>query len=160
MSFYIGDAVAWFSATGETTNDRPPNPARAAFYVGMQLEELAEKIEAIMGKTSPLAQILHEYGHGFKQGQFVGEVLAAMTHSPEQLLDADVDLIWVSLGAAVMQGADIEEAYNLVSEANWNKKFPDHKFHRAEGTNKIMKPEGWTAPDLSACVHSTLQRKD
>ena len=60
-------------------------------------------------------------------------------------LDALVDLVYVVMGTAYLQGFDFQEAWNRVHNANMQKVRGASK--RSQGYD-VIKPEGWTAPDL------------
>lgn len=64
-------------------------------------------------------------------------------------LDACMDMIWVILGYCYMKGFDVEGAWNEVARSNLSK--IDVKtgkvIKREDG--KVLKPEGWTPPDLA-----------
>jgi predicted HAD superfamily Cof-like phosphohydrolase len=69
-----------------------------------------------------------------------------------EMLDACMDLIWVTLGFCSMKGYDVDGAWNEVLKSNMRKLDPvtQKAIRRADG--KILKPEGWTPPDLSKFV--------
>ena len=149
----------WFAASGQIPAGMQPNSRQAAFYTGMQLEEVAEKLEAIFGPgdyAQALIGALQATGEMFKKGAYdehVYEALRARTHA---MLDADCDIIWVSIGAAAAQGADIEKAYAEVDRANWDK-FPGGVVTRDPATGKVIKPHGWIGPKLLQFTHPTLR---
>jgi predicted HAD superfamily Cof-like phosphohydrolase len=72
------------------------------------------------------------------------------------MLDADMDLIWVTLGSARAQGANAGYAYHLVSEANWAK-FPNGVVTK-DANGKVVKPAGWLEPDLTEAIHPTFKK--
>jgi len=68
-------------------------------------------------------------------------------------LDALVDLVYVVLGTSYLHGFDFNEAWRRVHDANMQKV----RAKRAEDSKRgsifdVVKPEGWTAPDLSDLV--------
>lgn len=68
-------------------------------------------------------------------------------------LDALVDLVYVAIGTAYLQGFDFNEAWRRVHEANMKKVRVDRAENSKRGsTFDVVKPEGWTAPDLSDLV--------
>lgn len=78
----------------------------------------------------------------------------------EDQADAMIDLIYFALGTLVEIGVPPEEMFNIVQEANMAKLWPDGKpRHREDG--KIIKPEGWEAPEpkLKAYI-DTLKRAE
>lgn len=72
------------------------------------------------------------------------ELIVAETKA--DVLDALVDLVYVIMGTSYLQGFDFQEAWNRVHAANMAKvRGPSA---RSEAFD-VIKPEGWTAPDLS-----------
>jgi predicted HAD superfamily Cof-like phosphohydrolase len=67
-------------------------------------------------------------------------------------LDGCMDMIWVILGYCYMKGYDVTGAWNEVARSNLSKidsetgKVIKNKF------GKVMKPEGWTPPNLKPFV--------
>jgi len=69
-------------------------------------------------------------------------------------LDALVDLVYVALGNAVMQGFDFNEAWRRVHRANMAKRraAADGSDSRRGNVADVVKPPGWVAPDHSDLV--------
>lgn len=68
----------------------------------------------------------------------------------EEAYDAIIDLLYFAYGTAVEMGLDVEPGFRAVHEANMAK-FPGGvQLRDADG--KVMKPEGWVAPDHTAEV--------
>jgi len=67
-------------------------------------------------------------------------------------LDACMDMIWVILGYCYMRGWNVHGAWEEVARSNLAK--IDRKtgkvIKREDG--KVLKPEGWTPPDLKSFV--------
>ena len=78
------------------------------------------------------------------------EFMAAGTKVEE--LDACMDMIWVILGYCYMKGFDVEGAWKEVARSNLAKIDPvtGKVLKREDG--KVLKPEGWTPPDLEKFV--------
>jgi len=71
---------------------------------------------------------------------------AIEANNQEQILDAEVDSIYVAVGTADKHGHDLYEAWRRVHAHNMMKEpAPD-------GTFKITKPPGWVPADLSDLV--------
>ena len=67
-------------------------------------------------------------------------------------LDACMDLIWVTLGYCHMKRYDVRGAWNEVTTSNlWKIDAKTGKVIRRED-GKILKPEGWTPPDLTKFI--------
>lgn len=63
-------------------------------------------------------------------------------------LDALLDIIVVSIGAINSLGVDAEGAWNEVMRTNMAKIDPETGKVRKREDGKVLKPEGWTEPQL------------
>lgn len=171
---FIADVRRFTEAVGCTT-DRF-NVRQTALYIGLQLEEMAEKLEAVgFHRESIALTILKRLSGDFKEGAFDDGVLDG---DRAAMLDADIDLAWVTVGAALSSGADVLGAMREVARANLDKlvgcdecESPDKEIRendavvcRARDCNgtgiialkdangKVRKPEGWRAPDIAPFV--------
>lgn len=81
------------------------------------------------------------------------EFLEAIEAKDEvETLDACMDMIWVILGYCYLKGFNIEGAWEEVKRSNLAKiDFETGKVIRRED-GKILKPEGWTPPNLESFV--------
>jgi predicted HAD superfamily Cof-like phosphohydrolase len=144
---FIAGVLKFNKAAGRT--DDVFDPRAVALHTGFQLEELAEKLAAI-GASDPsdalkyLAARMQTRGRELKRGDYDDAVAAADRH---ELLDGDVDLMVVSVGSMMSQGADVQGACGEVNRANLAKILPDGSVLK-DANGKIQKPAGWTAPDL------------
>jgi predicted HAD superfamily Cof-like phosphohydrolase len=69
--------------------------------------------------------------------------------------DSFVDAWYYMLNTAVKKGANLDRIFQVVHSANMAKKFPDGTFHRRED-GKVIKPEGWTEPDVVGEIQKQL----
>lgn len=132
---------------------------QTGFYIGMQLEELAEELREVAGgAVEPLnphddivqtINWMEMLARQFKADGFHGMVLRA---NREKLLDGFIDSIVVSSGAALSYSHDAEGAFREVNRANMDK-FPGGVATR-DANGKILKPAGWKEPDLSPFVRA------
>ena len=67
-------------------------------------------------------------------------------------LDACMDMIWVILGYCYMKGWDVNGAWNEVARSNLAKINPETGKVIKREDGKVLKPEGWTAPQLEKFV--------
>lgn len=141
----IADVKKFTELAGGTTDQF--NVRQTALYIGLQLEEMAEKLEAIFQGTSIAPEFLNSMSNSFKEG-FWDKRIAIVGRN--DLLDADVDLAWVTIGSMLSQGADVLGAIGEVTRANMDK-FPNGVVTK-DGNGKVKKPEGWKGPDLSGFV--------
>lgn len=89
----------------------------------------------------------------FMREELVEYIDAAIDGDKAKQLDALVDLIYVALGTAYLQGFDFNEAWRRVHAANMLKIRAEKKEDSKRGsTYDVVKPEGWQAPDLSDLV--------
>jgi predicted HAD superfamily Cof-like phosphohydrolase len=63
-------------------------------------------------------------------------------------LDALIDILVVTIGAIHSAGFDGEAAWQEVMRSNFAKIDPVSGKIRKRGDGKILKPDGWTPPDL------------
>lgn len=148
-------AVRTFMEKGGQSVDRF-DARQITLYTGLQCEELAEKLLVIAGgaltsagrgELLKVVEMLNDMSERFKSGMHLGDVLRS-DHAA--LLDADIDLAWVSMGAAYSVSSDAPGAFTEVAKAN-HAKFPNGvPLRNAQG--KIVKPEGWRSPDLEPFV--------
>lgn len=150
----IGRTQGWFEVAGQMKIGEV-NTERAAFYTGMQLEELTEKLTLIFGGDYAVVQKMNALAMQFKRGEHNDAMARALMVDPGEMLDGDLDLIWVSIGAATAQGADVAGGYTAVGLANWAK-FPNG-VATLDGNGKVVKPQGWKAADLKPYIHHTLR---
>lgn len=144
----LANVLAFMRAADQTTLQY--NVRQIALYTGLQLEELGEKLEAI-GIPSRGAE-LKALGMRFKTGALDSFVETA---DRKALLDADIDLAWVTLGSAASQGANVAGACGEVSRANLAKILPSGKVLKDEN-GKVQKPKNWSAPDLSGFINTGI----
>jgi predicted HAD superfamily Cof-like phosphohydrolase len=147
MTDIIGVINAWNVEAGRTADHF--NVRQVAVHTGLQCEELAEKLQA-MGLDG-IANILDQAGDELKRGWWDRAVEGC---DREKVLDGDADLVVVTIGSAQAQGANFKGAMDAVIAANEAKRFPDGTLHINENA-KILKPEGWTPPDLKPFLSSS-----
>ena len=111
-------------------------------YTGLQLEEMAEKLGAL--GLHQLASELDRMATLVKKGQFDD------LYRPNyvECLDADIDIVWVSLSSSLIQGSDVDGAFEEIGLSNYpGKLWPDGTIHKNE-FGKVVKPTNWKAPNL------------
>lgn len=79
---------------------------------------------------------------------------AILDKDPEQVLDALGDIVYLAYGAAVDAGYDLDAAVDEIHRSNMAKVMPDGTVRR-RSDGKILKPDGWTPPDLSRFVEES-----
>jgi len=77
---------------------------------------------------------------------------ALRTHDKVEQLDALVDILVVTMGAIRAAGWDGEAAWKEVMDTNFAKVNPDTGKVIKREDGKVLKPEGWKAPELSQFI--------
>lgn len=72
---------------------------------------------------------------------------------PVSDLDAMIDILVVTIGAIHSMGADAEGAWNEVMRSNLAKIDPESGLVLKREDGKVLKPAGWTAPNLDPFLH-------
>lgn len=70
-----------------------------------------------------------------------------------EMLDALIDILVVTIGAIHSMGADAEGAWKEVMKTNFAKIDKETGKVRKREDGKVLKPTGWTPPDLTPYVH-------
>jgi predicted HAD superfamily Cof-like phosphohydrolase len=77
------------------------------------------------------------------------ELKVAMDNSDQiETLDALVDILVVTIGALHSMGADVEGAWKEVMSTNFAKIDKETGKVRKREDGKVLKPQGWTPPNL------------
>tara|TARA_R110002153_G_scaffold224193_1_gene376752 strand:- start:91 stop:447 length:357 start_codon:yes stop_codon:yes gene_type:complete len=108
--------------TFATACDQPPSEANYKMYLSLIDEEVGELVDAV-----------------------------AADDKVEQL-DALIDILVVTMGAVRAAGWDGEAAWKEVMDTNFAKIDPDTGKVRKREDGKVLKPEGWKAPELAQFI--------
>ena len=141
---FVADVRKFAEAAGHTTDQF--NVRQTALYIGLQLEEMAEKLEAIT-PYSLFMRKMKIVSNDFKDGVFDEDIRYA---NREEMLDADVDLAWVTIGSMLSQGADVTGAMNEVVRSNMSK-MVEGKMAK-DDNGKVVKPDTYSPPNLAPFV--------
>lgn len=77
-----------------------------------------------------------------------------------EILDALMDIIVVTVGAAHSLGVDVEGAWKEVVDNNNSKVDKETGKVRKREDGKILKPEGWKPPNFEQYVYKTINFVD
>jgi predicted HAD superfamily Cof-like phosphohydrolase len=79
---------------------------------------------------------------------------AMKRHDDAEMFDALIDLVYVAMGTAHLQGYPWEEGWDAVQRANMQKvrALPDGSDSKRDSSFDVVKPNGWTAPDIAAIL--------
>jgi predicted HAD superfamily Cof-like phosphohydrolase len=139
------DDVRKFMDAADCTTDEF-NVRQTALYIGLQLEEMAEKLAALF-PGDDLAFEMQVASSELKRGDCDWAVSSA---NRKELLDADIDLMWVTIGSVLSQGADIHGAIAEVNRSNASK-MVDGKLQK-DANGKVTKGPSFSSPDLTPFV--------
>jgi len=109
-----------------------------------------EKFMIACGQTVEgfnVAQMEMYLGLIVEEAKELSEALKENNHI--EILDALEDILVVTIGAIHSMGADPEGAWNEVMRTNFDKIDPETGKVRKREDGKILKPDGWTPPDLN-----------
>ena len=82
-----------------------------------------------------------------EEGNELAEAIAA--HDQDETLDALIDILVVTIGAIHSAGFDAEGAWKEVMATNFAKIDKETGKVRKREDGKVLKPIGWTPPNLS-----------
>lgn len=134
------DAVKKFmEAAGQTTETL--NLEQVELYTSLVDEELTEMEEAWFDLQDAMK---------LGNKDVIGVCL-------ENLLKEINDVIWVLVGYGYSLGLPMKEGMEQVAETNLAK-IIDGKVKRDPKTGKVLKPEGWRAPDYSKLIEEALPK--
>ena len=143
---FVADVRKFAEAAGQTTDEF--NVRQTALYIGLQLEEMAEKLDAIFPvEAREMTEAIGTLSSYFKAGLFDYHVSKS---DREALLDADIDLAWVTVGAALSSGADVLGAMKEVARSNFSK-MVDGKMIK-DGNGKVIKGPDFSPPYLAPFI--------
>ena len=110
--------------------------------------DIYEKFEAAIAKAKEGKKHIDSFQ--ISEEEFKEFIDAHWNRDDLEMLDGCMDLIWVTLGFCHMKGFDVTGAWNEVLRSNMAK--VDRKtgkvIRREDG--KILKPEGWTPPNIKS----------
>lgn len=136
-------------AAGREVPDRPRPMTReeVLFLVGMKLSEIVELVQTVTDSADEAVQLVKDRVAVDLKRNYVKPT------NPIQIIadqaDAAVDGRYYDYDAFAKCGVNLGRVFNVVHQANMNKRFPDGKFHKRDD-GKVIKPPGWVEPDIEA----------
>lgn len=94
---------------------------------------------------------MSQFRRKFLQEELNEYCAAVEGHNMEKQLDGLVDIVYVALGTAYLQGFDFREAWRRVQAANMAKQRANPDIP-GRGQYDVVKPPGWKAPILRDLV--------
>lgn len=151
MNRMQSQVAAFHALLGHPIGKRP-ELSRPALRIALVAEEAGEfcgAIAAVRTDVGSLAEILSPFEKGFRSGILSARSDGAIVATA----DAIADLLYVTIGAAVEFGIDVEPIFDEVHRANMTK---IGGASRADG--KTLKPEGWQPPNVRREIARQLHR--
>ena len=91
---------------------------------------------------------------GLIEEEFKELQVAVDNHDQLETLDALIDILVVTIGTIHSMGSDAEGAWKEVMQTNFNKIDKDTGKVRKREDGKVLKPVGWTPPNLKPFIKS------
>jgi predicted HAD superfamily Cof-like phosphohydrolase len=124
------DVATFLEAVGQTVNENVDanweKNDQAQLYMKLVVEEFEET------------------AHAWNEGDSV------------ELADGCADLIWVLQGLMLSVGIPMQEVWDEVARSNLAKIDPETGVVLKREDGKILKPAGWTAPDIKTIIDASL----
>ena len=127
MSNFYTDVKDFHIAFGQRVGEKPELPDSNERMLRMKL----------------LAEEMYEY------------TVAENEHDLTEIADALADIIYIACGTAVSYGIPLDKVYAEVHRSNMAKLVDGKPLYREDG--KVMKPEGWTPPDVEGVLKKSHQ---
>jgi predicted HAD superfamily Cof-like phosphohydrolase len=142
-------------AFGHPVGEKPtPIPKDVAIKRAIwSAEELVEFLHAtVAGVESEFLLAIEQFQSGIAAAVAKSQLEGEYTNkSDEEIVtrqsDALTDELYFNQGSFVVAGVDPQPLFDIVQDANMSKLGPDGKPIIRESDGKIMKPEGWVAPE-------------
>lgn len=121
--------------------------------------ELKLSAEALHLRYNLMLEELHEFREAASAYSSIHFNPVAKHQCYVEMIDALVDLLYVTFGTAVTMGVDLDPFWDEVQKANMAKLGPDGRpIVRADG--KILKPTGWRPPDIEGILKRMLEKEN
>jgi predicted HAD superfamily Cof-like phosphohydrolase len=152
------DVREFTSGAGQPTPDKPcvMNNDEVIFLTKMILDETMELMATILlpkESKNIMKQLIDDSKDIPKEKYAQGEEYKKIADQA----DALVDIYYYSLNAACKKGINLSSIFSVVHGANMAKRDPKtNKFLKRED-GKIIKPEGWTPPDVEGEIKRQLK---
>jgi predicted HAD superfamily Cof-like phosphohydrolase len=142
---------------GEKLPSHPRKMTRdeVLFLVKMVSEELQELLLTVTHEDEDVKNLLVNIVTDSNSPTYNNLGKSDLELMAEQV-DAFVDIDYYNCNAAAKVGFNVDDVFDLVHQANMNKKFEDGTFHKnSEG--KVIKPPGWVEPDVKVVISKWIE---
>lgn len=148
MTNIFKDQKTFMKAMGNTVD--APDLRQTELYLKLTLEELGETICAVNpGATEEIQSLIRKLEDVAK---FDG---IPDTKQRAEIFDGVQDVLVTATGIGISMDFPMEAGWDEVLRSNMAKIGPDGKVKRRED-GKVLKPDGWTPPDLAKILYSHM----
>jgi predicted HAD superfamily Cof-like phosphohydrolase len=121
-----------------------PHELEGGGVIGIRPQEMLAEFHQSFGATDPeLRPILHREEHD--------ELIEALESGDRTAIARELaDVLYIAYGTAHVYGINLDAAFAEVHRANMAKLVGGRPVYRADG--KVLKPEGWRAPDMAVAL--------
>lgn len=139
--------------------DKPKemNKEEVKFLIRMIFSEMHELACTVSDSSSEAEELMNECFDNMDYHKMNSDKeYFTRTKKIAAQVDALVDSWYYSLDTMAKHGVDASKIFDIVHEANMNKRDPEtKKFIKRDSDGKVIKPTGWKAPD----VEGEIQRQ-
>lgn len=151
---------------GHPVADTPTLPDQVTVQnrVNYIVEELIEALGAVANDENELTSMVDSLVDAMSAAEKKQQQAGYLETDGEKLValaDAFTDINVFTSGTFTIMGVEPQQHFDIVMDANMAKLGPDGKPIYREGDGKIMKPEGWEAPEpkLAAEIKRQMEAK-
>ncbi len=138
----FADQRAMMRAFGNTVHTH--NTDQAKLYLKLMLEEMGETLTAANPEAAPSIKVLIQLLETF--------IKVDENSNLVEMFDGLNDVMVVTLGAGFSLGLPMALGWREVHGTNMAKVDPETGMVRRREDGKVLKPEGWSPPDLEAVL--------
>ncbi len=153
MQSNADDVYQFTSQSGTSCPDRPSKPLtrdQVLFITRMVFSEMDELVCTVSDNQEESEKLLQEALSSrdpCKNFDYSDDLSLVSAQG-----DAMVDAWYYMLNCAAKMGLNLSSIFNLVHKANMSKKDPVSGKFLKRDDGKIIKPKGWTSPDIDSEV--------
>lgn len=130
------------------------NRDQVLFISKMIMSEVVELLQTVKKDDENVLDLAHNC---------IGTDLKLNYEKPNNIIkligeqyDAFVDIMYYSYNCAAKNGVNLDKIFDIVHDANMNKKFSDGKFHKRED-GKIIKPDNYKEADVDYEINRQIE---
>lgn len=152
------DVLTFTRESGKVCPDYPTpmNRTEVAFLIKMVISELDELACTVSPNEMARDALMQEAFN--TRDRCKNFEYCTSTETIADQADALVDAWYYSLNVSARHGINLSRIFNVVHAANMAKRDPvTGKFLKRESDGKIIKPEGWTPPDIVSEIKAQIR---